>query len=235
MNLTIPIRAQSSTSSWARHMRGSSSVNTIKADRKRYLFSMITATLLVGTLLAGSIGGIMQSASARDNFSSRNYYSPGSSQNRGASRSNQTTQTPSRGTTSTQTSTKTPPPATPVTPAAPQPAPTTPAPATAQTATPVVAKAPVTPQIVSAPTPVDTAPAIANMSSAQAEKNTQAVTYTSSKLSDETRNRILMLAGVATITGALLYTISFISVAAPVTRRNIPIRYIVPVREGIPR
>lgn len=240
MNLTIPIRAQSSTSSWSRQLRGSSSNKYSKADRKRYIFSMITATLLVGSLIVGSIGGVIQSASARDNFSSRSYnYSPNTSQNRGSNTNNQTSNSsPSKTTTTTPATTKTTAPSitTKVTPTA-QPAATTPAPA-AQTATPVAvtpAKV-VTPQIVAqppAPAPVDTAPAIENMTAAQATKSTQPVSYNSNRISDDTRNRILMLAGVATVTGALLYTISFIGATVPASRREIPIRYIVPVREVV--
>ncbi|MDB5179746.1 MAG: hypothetical protein JWN12_378 [Candidatus Saccharibacteria bacterium] len=199
---------------------------------------MITAVLLIGTLVASSVGGMLQVASARDN------YPPNSGQNSSPSSPSGNTQNPSN-----QTSPATPTTANTTTPAttsevppAPQPDATTPAPqatpapaAAASQPAPAVATS-VTPQIVAetpAPATVDTEPAIANMTAAQAGKNTQAVSYTSGRLSDETRNRILILAGVATVTGALLYTISFIGATEPTSRREIPIRYIVPVREVI--
>jgi len=200
---------------------------------------MITAVFLVGTLTVGSLGGLMQSASARDNYSSRNnnYYGNANS-NRNSDRSdrNQSTNESSRNTSNestTTTSRTTTPPATPaVTPAPAAPVAPTPTPAEV-----VPVQAPVTPQIVSQPVvaePVeDTAPAIAKMAVAQTDKNTEAVAYTSAALSDETRDRLFIFAGIATVAGALLYTLSVIGAAAPASKRAIPVRYIVPVREAI--
>lgn len=164
MNLTIPIRAQSSTSSWSRQLRGSSSRKSLKADRKRYVFSMITAVLLVGALIVGSIGGMMHMASAKDNFSSRNYnyYSSGNNKNRGYNDSNSTNNqakpsatsrtAPSSNHAATPTSTKQTAPA--------QPAKTTPAPEVTASAPQTPTPTEITPQIVAespAPKPASTA------------------------------------------------------------------------------
>jgi hypothetical protein len=239
MNLTIPIRAQNSKRSWSRAMgmRGNYSWENNKANRTRYIFSITTALLLVSMLLVGSIGGILQGASAKSNFDRSGY---STTQNRGGnSGSNQSTTKSTPSNTPTPAKTTTSPAAqtqarqTPVAPKAttPTPATTTPAPApVAQTASSQVVTQPA---VTPTPTPVDTAPAINAMTAAQTDKSTQPVTYISNILPDDTRNRIFILAGVAALTGALLYTISFIGVAAPAMKREIPIRYIVPVREGI--
>jgi len=119
------------------------------------------------------------------------------------------------------------------TPAVTQQTPVTPNPVTET----VAPQAPVTPQIISpAATPrieevVDTAPAIAQMTQAQAVTTGQTVTYTSQKISEEIRNRLIALATVALVTGSALYVMSLFTATAPATRRTIPIRYIVPVRE----
>jgi len=242
MNLTIPIRAANSNSSLTRDMGGYSSVRhsstnvwkNTKSDQKRLVLSIVTVGLLVSTLAVGSIGGIMQSASAKEN----NWYGQGSQNNGRNSQNyysntdrnnNQPTTTPSRP--STQNPVTTTPDTTTPTQVAPT---TTPAPA-ATVATPSQAATPqvvVQPAIVETPTPVDTAPEIATMATAQADTTSEAVTYTSERMSEETRNRLMILAGVAAVTGGLLYTMSFIGTAPATQKRGIPIRYIVPVREA---
>ena len=277
MNLTIPIRAQSSTSSWSRQLRRHYSTKpytgyapkNIKADRKRYVFSMITAMFLTGALVVGSMGGILNVASARSNngFNNLNRNSNSSSNSNSSTNSNKSnsstsntsksntstsSSTPSKTTNSNpatpaKTTTTTTPAKTVVPPPSPaQTAPATPVATTTPAPTQTVTQAPAataTPQIVAQPAaaqepkPVDTAPQIASMTAAQAAdvaKATDTVSYTSARISNETRDRILMLAGVAAITGGLLYTISLIG-STPTPRREIPIRYIVPVREGIAR
>jgi hypothetical protein len=211
MNLTIPKRAQNSTSSSSHFLRGSSSVQSSKAERKRYVFSMTAGLLVIATLAVSSVGGMLHTASARDNFASRSFtYTPNDrTKNQVVHQSTVSqpvTTTPDRTTTVV---------------AAPPPAPVT----HAQTA----------PQPVLQPAaqPVDTAPAIATMTVAQSNKGAQPIQYTSSRLADDTRNRILLLAGVAAITGMLLYMISLIGTAKPSVKRDIPIRYIVPVREAM--
>jgi len=85
---------------------------------------------------------------------------------------------------------------------------------------------------VAATQAADTAALIATMAAAQAKTGSQPVVYTSGRLSDEVRNRLIILAAVAAITGGLLYTMSFIGTTPTNPRRNIPIRYIFPVKEA---
>jgi hypothetical protein len=68
MNIIIPIKADNSTSSRSRLMRGYASVKTSRANRKRYISSMITGTFLVSALLIGSVGGNLHNAAASDTF-----------------------------------------------------------------------------------------------------------------------------------------------------------------------
>ncbi|RWZ78311.1 MAG: hypothetical protein EOT05_00915 [Candidatus Microsaccharimonas sossegonensis] len=214
MNLTIPTRAKSSTSSWSRQLRGSSSRKILRAGRKRYIFSIITAALLTGTVIAGSIGSVVQVASARDNFSPQNSHDQLNSpqnQSRGEIRNGNSAETKAPTPTNTKTQTALSSNNAPV-----QPATTTPArkptptasPSPMQTVTSQVT--PVEPQTSKSVTPIDTAPASANITAAQAEKAPTPVRYTSAKLSDEARNRLLVFAGVTVLTGSLLYTMSFI-------------------------
>ena len=254
MNLTIPIRATNSNSSLTRDMGGYSSVRhsstnvwkNTKSDQKRFVLSIVTVGLLVSTLAVGSIGGVMQSASARENTwygqgsqnNSRNNNNYSNTNRNDTHSNNPNTSGPTTGRPSTQTPVTTTPPTTTPTKVAPPAA--TPQPAATPVAAPTAA-APtqvVTPQVVSqpaiaeTPAPVDTAPAIANMATAQTHTSSEAVTYTSERMSEETRNRLMILAGVAAVTGGLLYTMSFIGTAPATQKRGIPIRYIVPVREA---
>lgn len=262
MNLTIPIRAQSSKRSWSRQLQGKSSARFISshrnAERKRYIFTVITATLLIGTLVVGSVGGLIQSASALsgydyyfNNLTKKNDASKasnattksgatGSSSSSNASKTTTSSANTSKTTTPTvvtptqTTQTTTPAPAATTAPAAAAPVTTT---TTAPVAKAVAPAATVAP---ASPTVVDTAPASAALTTAQAADKSaataQTVNYTSNRISDETRNRILMFAGVAAVTATLLYTISLIGAGVPAaTRRAIPVRYIVPIKEGIAR
>jgi len=253
MNLTIPIRAENSNSSLTRDMGGYSLVRhsstnvwkNTKSDQKRFILSIVTVGLLVSTLAVGSIGSVMQSASARENT----WYGQSARNSDNVNRNGQnyysnTDRNDTQPTGNSNGTTTRPPVAqAPVAPATPTPAPTktvtqvTPA-ASTPTAEPAATPAPAsTPNVapqsaaVQTPVPVDTAPAIANMTTAQADTSSQPVTYTSERMSDETRNRLMILAGVAAVTGGLLYTMSFIGTAPATQKRGIPIRYIVPVRE----
>jgi hypothetical protein len=102
-----------------------------------------------------------------------------------------------------------------------------------QTISKPVAEKTVTPAI----TPPDTAPAIAQMSEAQASTSGAAVgepvSYGSAKISEDTRNRILIFAGVAAVTGALLYSMSYVTAGAFTGRRPVPVRYIVPINGAV--
>jgi len=231
MNLTIPIRAQNSKRSWTRGVQG---------KHTRYIFSITTALLLVSTLIMGSVSGLVQGVSAKDNFNRSNYYNMNTSGRGGNSGSSNQSTTKNTQNTSPST-TKSPPPAKSTTPArqtttTTPPKAATPAPATTTPPAPAPAAQKSAPQPAPEPTtpaPVDTTPAINAMTAAQSAKPVQPVTYTSQKISNETRNRIFILAGIAAVTGGLLYTISFIGATAPAMKREIPIRYIVPIREGI--
>jgi len=216
-----------------------------QSDRKRYIVSLVTIALLVSTLIVGSVGSMMQMASARDNYSRRGQYYPtqntNSSRNNSSNGASSNNNTPAKPATTTPAVTASPSKTTTNTTTTAKPAATTPAPAVAAPApAPEPAKVVVTPQIVSqpavveTPAPVDTAPQVASTAAAQAATDstkTQEVTYTSQRLSDESRNRILILAVVAATTAALLYTMSLFGATEP-KRAAIPVRYIVPVREA---
>ena len=253
MNLTIPIRAENSSSSLSRGIGGNSSI----VHPSRLILSIVTTGVVVSALAVGSIGGIMQSASAHLDpmyrQDERNYggesndgpqektspaisedpvaRSPGESSEVPATTDKAVTevtpvQTPTPAQTPTQAPATTPTPA----PATATTTPSAPAPATATTVVvnPPVQVAPVT---TVQPAATDTAPAIAAMAQAQALTNSQPVTYTSARLPDAARDRLVLIAAIAAITGGLLYTMSFIGGTPLGPKQGIPIRYIVPVRE----
>jgi len=92
---------------------------------------------------------------------------------------------------------------------------------------------PTTADIVPSPSvSIDMAASIAGMATVQATTASQPVAYTSSRLSDEARNRIIIMSVVAAVIGGLLYTMSFIGTTPTNPRRDIPIRYIFPVKEA---
>jgi len=70
MNLTIPIRAQNSSSSLSRGVGGNSSRIYLwrrqKSTHTRLVLSLVAAGLLVGALVTGSVGSVMYSASAQN-------------------------------------------------------------------------------------------------------------------------------------------------------------------------
>ncbi|MBC7459282.1 hypothetical protein H7200_01040 [Candidatus Saccharibacteria bacterium] len=204
MNLTIPIRANSSTSSLSRDVRGNSLKRAHRLNRQRYIFSMTTAIFVTGTLVMGGVGSIATTASAHEKNS--NY-------------------APSAPVTVVETAPKVEPAVVPpvVQPVQPPAAPTvapvapvTPAPAS----TPPAQRSVVQPAVVQpvvTPAPVDTAPEIVTMTAAQAANDSQPVTYTNERMSFVTRDRLIILAAVAATTGALLYTMSLIG-TSPRTR-----------------
>lgn len=97
----------------------------------------------------------------------------------------------------------------------------------------IIPPAPVVPEVIEE-APVDTAPQIANMAAAQAAPESQVVTYTSSRISDTTRDQIIFGAIIAASLGGLLYTFSVIGKGTLPPRRTIPVRYVVPIQESIP-
>lgn len=231
MNLTIPKRPYNPAYKW------SGSIQSKKAERKRYAVSIVTALFIVGALITGSVGSLLQVAEAKPNYGAyfNNLRNRNAQENTASRTTNETTNTtmnttvPASNTTTQQTTQ--PPAAAPVQPAVAAPKPTqTPATQQPTSAQPVAA----------APQPaakvVDTAPQVAALTAAQAKDsaaNAKTVTYTSNKISNETRDRIFILAAVTGITATLLYIMSLIGSGAPALRKQqIPVRYIVPIKEG---
>lgn len=96
----------------------------------------------------------------------------------------------------------------------------------------VVATAPQEAEGVATAPVVDTAPAIEQMVAAQAEKSADPVSYTTNRISDDTRDRLLISAGVATLASAVMYALTLIGGAASTPmggamRRKIPIQEVV--------
>jgi cytoskeletal protein RodZ len=236
MNLTIPKRPYNPAPKF------SGSVQNKKAERKRYAVSIVTALFIVGALITGSVGSLLQVAEAKPNYGAyfNNLRNRNAQENDASRTTNQSTNT-SR---TTNTTPAKPAPANTTTPARQAPVQTpapqqTPAPSASQTPAtrqpaavqPVTAK----PAQPAAPV-VDTAPQVATLTAAQAQDSAasaKTVTYTSNKISNETRDRILIMAAVAGITATLLYIMSLIGTGASASRRQqVPVRYIVPIKEG---
>lgn len=210
--------------------------NTV--TRKRFVVSLLTVAFVTSMLVVGSVGSMMQQTSAHT-YRDRNYYDSDrrndgyqsyNNDYRDGSYSGQTQTKTDTSDTNTQhyqttqqtknrQTTSAPPTAAPVTPAAPTPAPT-----------PQITPAPAITQEPSAP--LDTAADVAVMTAAQATADGQAVAYTSQRITTETRDRLMILGGVAAVAGGLLYTLSYVG-AFSTSRRPIPVRYIVPVREVV--
>lgn len=225
MSLTIPIRAQKSTLSWGPGRLGHSFA------KARFVVSMMLFGIVMSALVVGTTGSLMQLTSARDyrrdGYNSRQGRSDERTQS-GSTQTRQTTPTNTNtsGTSSTQRTT---PRQTPVEKQPAAPVVQTPPPATPQItpSSTVIRETPM-------PAPVDTAPASEQMTIAQAEEvTTQPVVYTSQKISNEVRDRLIILAAVASFTGALLYTMSYFATASSAPRRSIPVRYVAPVREAV--
>lgn len=89
----------------------------------------------------------------------------------------------------------------------------------------------VAPVVAATPPPVDTAPqAQLTASSQAATASASKVIYTTEKISAELRDRLLIMAAVVGLSGALLYTFSFITPLPP--RPVLSTRRIIPVMEG---
>lgn len=250
------MKARKSNSSWVGqpHTGLSPSMRTMqhahKTERMRFIFSLGLFVFTIGGLVIGSSGSVFQEVSAREGFGW------GQNQNRRNERSNQSgnrttsqqptqpqqnqTQNQSQNRTAPVTPAQTPPTnqsrvvPTPAPAPAPAPAPTQ-APTQTQQAnpvrtTPVRASAPQTATVAEqtpAAEPVNTAPEIAAMTSAKAVTPVEPVTYTSNKISTETRNRLLALAVSAATSALLIYAMSMFKS----TESGSPVRYRIPVRE----
>jgi len=227
MNLTIPKRPYNPAPKF------SGSVQSKKVERKRYAVSIVTALFIVGALITGSIGSLLQVAEAKPNYGA--YFNNLRNRNAQENESSRTTTQSTNTSRTTNTTPATPAPANTTTPAqqtpsqnpAPQQTPATRQPAVVQP----VAAAPKQRAVT-----VDTAPQVAALTAAQAQDSAasaKTVTYTSNKISNETRDRILIMAAVAGITATLLYIMSLIGTGASASRRQqVPVRYIVPIKEG---
>jgi len=273
MNLTIPIRADNSTSSLSRDLGGNSSSMYVaknqKVRQKRVVLLLVATMAVVGICATGGVGGVTQPAAAVEaNTPLQNSQSPQSDTPVTTSPADQPSAvddsevavpveskpvptTPEVVTTPAVTSqenpaTQAPLPAvaipsatTAITPttstsAAPQVVRTTIDPVSQSSSSPVqaVTLQPNQPSVTEGARFVDTAPAIAAMTQAQARPDSQPVRYVSGRMSDEVRDRLIIIAGVAAVAGAVLYIISFFTKVTSTPRRAVPIRYIFPVRGG---
>ena len=82
------------------------------------------------------------------------------------------------------------------------------------------------------PLPIDTASQVLNTATDQAKSNSnsQPVSYTSGRISDQLRDRIIILAAVSSVTAAALYLMSLFGATSP-NKRKVLVRYIDPVQE----
>ena len=233
MNITVPMNAKKSNRSWVpsgvRPSRRSQVRTLNRVSNFSYGASILLFVVMVSALAAELLGGISPDASAqrgRDYGERSFYYSQ-----RGSNSSNSNTSNSSR---VTQPST---------TPTQPQPtttvAPATPVPAVQQAPAPV-ASAPVKPaarQVVEepmAPVVADTAPAINEMTSALAVQETAPVTYTTQRISESTRDRLISVSVAAITAGIAMYLLTFIGRGASSMASfaaSMP-RYKIRVREG---
>ena len=235
---TIPMRAQKSNSSWS-HQPGTGLgpslrvlQRTTRGAHRRFIFSVGLFIFTIVGLVAGSVGGVIQTASAVESpwWTRTN---PDTSQPK-SGQATQPTTTPSSTTTQPSGSTtpeqqQTAPSQPTTTPSSttsqptPQPTSSTTAPASTTTPpAPTAAKktttqpvyyysAPITTTTYSdpvAPIVPDTSGDIAAMTTAQANVPTAPVTYTSNRISDQMRNRLLMLAASALASATIIFIMS---------------------------
>jgi cytoskeletal protein RodZ len=181
---------------------------------RSYVMSLAMGGILMTALILGSIGSVVEAVSRQGRFTDptvqreqQSDTSNSKNTNKGSTTTNvsdtkKTTVTP-------QTTTTTPPASTTPTTTTQQPAPTQ----TAATQQPV-SQAPVVtsqPKVVTPAAPPDTAVAAQTTTDAQADvaSITKPVFYTSHQISNDVRDRIIMLAGVLGFSGLSLYAITF--------------------------
>lgn len=232
---TIPMRAQKSNSSWSNQpgtgLGPSLRViqHTTRGERRRFIFSVGLFVFTLIGLVAGSMGDILQSASAVESprwATAQPTTQPSSPQSQPSSTSPTTTQ-PSGSTQPSSTPqqpssqpSSTPPSSTSSQPATQPPASSAPASSSVSSSSTTPVKK-VTQPVQYDSTPVaqptfeaapiatpDTSGDIATMSAAQANVPTIPVTYTTGRISDATRNRLLLLAASALASGVIIYVIS---------------------------
>ncbi|MDB5162065.1 MAG: hypothetical protein JWM52_573 [Candidatus Saccharibacteria bacterium] len=191
---------------------------------KRYIISILVFAIMTSGLIVGTVGSVMETTSARDGRG-RSGYSQNQSSRNNSSYTGKSADTSTSGKTTPNTATS-------------KSVTTTVTPTRAPDATAPVQ--PVTPQITptraivqDTPPPIDTAPAITSMTAAQATTPSQSVSYESKQISDESRNRLIILGGLGIVTAGLLYAMSYYITSPTLGRRQIPVRYIVPVQEGV--
>ena len=117
------------------------------------------------------------------------------------------------------------------------PASTTKAKSNPETSTPVQrvtrSSEPATTQVKDAQPKVDTAPAIAKMSTAKADTIATPVTYTSQRITEDTRDQLLLVSSAAMVASFLMYAISLIGSGPKVTPATLfgTQRYQIPIKE----
>jgi len=207
--------------------------------RKKYILSLVLFGANISALVIGGVVGVMDEATARDNYRGGYNSSYNSSNDRRSG--NQRQQQPNTRQTNqqqsnvnrNQTNTYNQPSNQP-----PQEVTNEQAPATTANVAPPVEAQPVqqeqqmvTPQIAQPviaadPAPIpDTSEEVALVASSQAEVTAAPVTYTTQQISIETRNRLIAIAVSALTSGLLIYIMSFSNIGGTPMRRTIPVRY----------
>lgn len=248
MKFIVPIRANRTSRSIARYGRAQSSFASLRRrggvnqGRSKRFLTVAVFGLLASGLVVGATGSIFTSTSAQSSSDSRSSSlwqylfggrdNPRQDRNDRNERNNRNERTEREEEGNAGATQNTQPPVEPTQNVAPvEQAPVeAPAPQPAQPV--VVAPVQSEPEVVPPAPVVNTAPQIATMAAAQATPQSQQISYTSSRISDTTRNQILIVAATTAVVGGILYTLGMIGGATP-TRRSIPVRYVVPIKESI--
>lgn len=221
--------ARKSTSSWVpwkvRPSRRQALARlTRRTPDKKYIISVLLFIVMISALVVSAVGGITETAFARER-NDRNWRE----NNGGYTQRNQNRNDTSR----TQA---------PVTAAPPeQPTAAQTAPSATQTTTPLPTPASqrstVATPVVASPAPepvVNTAPSIATMASAQATgMESTPVTYTSNRISEETRNQLMIVSATAVVTSLVMYGLTLIGGGMRAAATAAPVRYKIPIKEVI--
>lgn len=250
MNITVPLRARKSNSSWvpwqARPSRRRALARLTRTPGNgRYFLSISLFVFMTGALIMSVVGGAIQNAAAeRDYRNGRGnaewaYYQRTARDNTPNNRSNQSPQNRSNQNTQQRTQK----PESNKKEVAQAPATTKQQPlATKEKASPVVATPvrqaprsaePAAPVVKDAKPKVDTAPAIAKMTAAKADTMATPVTYTSQRISETTRDNLIMTSGVAMVVSFIMFAISLIGSGPKMTSAALfgAQRYQIPVKE----
>ena len=196
------------------------------SSHKGYFATLGVSGILMATLIIGSISSVAEAYGRYNRFTEPTVQRSDRSRQSNSTTNNQSSRNNGSGASTNKAATPTPA----------QTQTTTTSPAPTQTVAPVTPVAPTQPQapvVTSQPKapapPPDTAVDSQLTSTAQAnsESIVTPVTYTSQQISDELRDRLIMLAGVLAVSGLALYGITF--VGAKSVARPIPVRRVIPV------